>query len=361
VALEDKTEAATPRKRDNVRQEGRVAKSADLTGALILLTSLLLLRVAGPYLMASISKIAVDTFSNLHCLVSEVENPRRLMVSYGLKSMMLCLPIAMVTAVVAVAANVLQVGLKVTPKAIAPDLSRLDPMKGLTRLVSWRSLIELSKSALKVSAIGYFVYDFMRKESRSFIDLAGMPPREMGGVLAGMCWRLLIRGCVVMLIIGLLDYLYQRVQFEHSIRMTKQEVKEEYKRLEGDPVIKGVIRQRQREMARRRMMQDVAKADVIITNPTHIAVALKYEAAKMTAPTVVAKGQRLLAERIKAVAEANRVPIVENRLMARLLYETVEIGRQIPADLFQAVAEILAYVYQLSEKASGLGYRRRAA
>jgi flagellar biosynthetic protein FlhB len=161
----------------------------------------------------------------------------------------------------------------------------------------------------------------------------------------------------VMLFIGLADYAFQRFQHEQSLKMTKQEVKDEFKRSEGDPQIKGRIRQRQREMARRRMVQDVAKADVIITNPTHIAVALKYDSNNMGAPRVVAKGQRLLAMRIRAVAEANKVPIVENRPVARLLYKMVEVGQQIPDELYQAVAEILAYVYQLNQRAAG-AYQR---
>jgi len=356
LALQDKTEPATPRKREETRDEGRVAKSADINSAVVLLVSLLLLKVAGPYMFEGLFGIARDTFTNLHDRELSVDSMPGLFVSYGVRFAWLCLPIMAATGAVGFASNVLQVGFRVTPKAISPDLNRLDPFKGLGRVFSWRSLVELAKSAVKIAIIGYMVYSFLRTEYPLFVDLAGMAPGQLGGAIAGLSWRLLVRGCAAMLVIGILDYMYQRVSFEHSIRMTKQEVKEEFKRTEGDPYIRGRIRQRQREMARRRMIHAVARADVVVTNPIHIAVALEYQAEKMSAPTVVAKGQRLLAERIREVAEAHGVPIVENPPVARLLYKTTEVGDQIPTELYQAVAEILAYVYQLNEKAA-----RRAA
>jgi flagellar biosynthetic protein FlhB len=353
LAVEDRTEAATPRRREEAREEGRVAKSADINSAVVLLMSLLLLRIAGPYMFQGLSSIAKDTFSNLHNHELRIERLPALCLSYMMRCAWLCLPIMAGAGAIGLASNVLQVGFRITPKAIAPDLSRLDPIKGLARVVSWRSLVELGKSLLKITIVAYFVYSFLRNEYPALADLSGMLPAEMGRSIATLCWRLLARGCAAMLVIGILDYIYQRLSFESSLRMTKQEVKDEFKRTEGDPHVKGRIRQRQREMARRRMIHDVARADVVVTNPTHIAVALQYDAEKMAAPTVVAKGQRLLAERIKEAAEAHRVPIVENPPVARLLYKTVEVGDQIPPELYQAVAEILAYVYQLNEGIRG--------
>ncbi|MGB9618999.1 MAG: EscU/YscU/HrcU family type III secretion system export apparatus switch protein, partial [Armatimonadota bacterium] len=258
----------------------------------------------------------------------------------------LCLPMVTAAAAVGLAANVLQVGLKVTTKALAPDWSRIDPIKGLARVFCRRSLAELAKSTAKVVVVGWVVYAFLRGEYPKMMDLAGMSPLMIGQAAFELCWRLMARACAAMLIIAAIDYIHQRIQFEYSLRMTKQEVKEEYKRTEGDPIVRSRVRQRQREIARRRMMQDVARSHVVITNPTHLAVALRYDPEEMAAPTVVAKGQRLIAERIKEIARIHGIPLVENPPVAQMLYKTVDVGQQIPEQLYRAVAEILAMVYR---------------
>ncbi|MEN6372168.1 MAG: flagellar biosynthesis protein FlhB [Armatimonadota bacterium] len=349
--MQDKTEAASPRRREEARKEGKVAQSNDLVSAAGLLFSLLLMKSAGPYLMNGMSSMMRQSLSNLHHNELTINTLRPLAITYGLQFFRLCLPIMAVTAVVGIAANVLQVGFRVTPKAIAPDLNRIDPIKGLARLFAGRSLIELLKSIAKVGVVSYFIYTFLKGEYPVLLDLAGLSPSAMVDTVTTLGWKLVSRGSIVMLVIGILDYMYQRIQFEQSIKMTKQEVKEEYKRSEGDPQIKSKIRQRQREMARHRMIQDVAKADFVVTNPTHFSVAIQYDPSKMAAPIVLAKGQRLLAFKIREVATANGVPIIENPPVARFLYKNVEVGQPIPEDLYQAVAEMLAYVYQLSKKA----------
>jgi len=351
LALQDRTEPATGKRREEVRKEGRTAKSAEINAAVVLLVSLLVLRVAGPYVLDGLMRITRDVFGNLHTQTVSYSSLPAMAAKYGVRTCFICLPLALAVGAVGVLANVLQVGFMVTTKPLAPDLKRLDPFKGISRLFSGRCLVELLKSGLKVGIVIYVVYAFLRAECPHIIELGGLSPAAAGAAAAGLCWRLLARACAAMIIIAVLDYMYQRISFENSIKMTKQEVKDEYKQTEGNPLIKGQIRKRQREIARRRMMQEVPKADVVVTNPTHIAVALKYDPSKMSAPTVVAKGQRLLAERIKALAEASGVPIVENAPVARLLYKLVEIGGQIPGELYQAVAEILAFVYRLSEKA----------
>jgi flagellar biosynthetic protein FlhB len=270
---------------------------------------------------------------------------------YALRFAMLSAPILIGTAAVGIVANVLQVGFKVTPKVLKPDMNKLNPISGMSRLVSKRSFVELAKSIAKILIVAYCAYSFLRTEYPVFIDLGGMAVSDMMSTVTGLCWRLMGRGCIAMLVIGILDYIYQKFEFENSIKMTKQEVKEEYKRTEGDPQVKGKIRGRQRQIARQRMSQEVARADVVITNPTHFAVAIKYDSKEMSAPIVVAKGQRLLALRIREIAKENGVPIMENPPVARLLYRTVEIGQQIPEALYQTVAEILAYVYQLGKRA----------
>jgi len=302
--------------------------------------------------MGQMTNMLKQSLSNLHKADVGMNTIQMLALSNGVQFFKLCLPIMAVTFTVGLAANVLQVGFRVTPKSIAPDLNKIDPLKGIVRIISWRGLVELIKSAAKVGVVAYFVYAFLKTEYPLLIDLAGLTPREMVDTIMMLSWRLVVRGCGVMLVIGILDYIYQRLQFEKSIKMTKQEVKEEFKRSEGDPQIKSRIRQRQLEIACRRMIHDVAKADVVITNPTHYAVAIRYDAKEMEAPVVLAKGQRLLAMKIREVAELNGIPIVENPPVARLLYKTVEVGQPIPEELYQAVAEILAYVYQLSKKAA---------
>jgi len=351
MSLEDRTEAATPRRREDARNEGKVCKSADINTALSFLISLLVLRAAGPYLYENFTDIFKETFSTLHVQEISLDQARDMMMAQMMKGLRLCLPVMLGVGAVGLASNVLQVGFRVTPKAIAWDSNRINPLKGVVNLISLRSAVELLKSIAKVVVVGAVVYAFLRREMPRLLDLADMSVGTAASTVGGMCWQLLSRACIILLAIGILDYIFQRFNFEKSIRMTKQEVKEEYKRTEGDPAIKGRIRQRQREIARSRMVQAVPKADVVLTNPTHYAVALKYDPEEMAAPIVIAKGQRLMAQKIKEIASANGIPIIENPPVTRMIYKMVEVGQAIPEELYQTVAEILAYVYKLSEKA----------
>ncbi|MCX6375791.1 MAG: flagellar biosynthesis protein FlhB [Armatimonadetes bacterium] len=335
MGVQDKTETATPKRREDARKKGNVARSMELNSALVLVVSLLVLRIAGPYMLQSMVGILRDTFSSLHTRGVSPETIFSLMTVYGVKSLMICLPIMLAAGAIGFSANVLQVGLQASTTAMSPDLNRMDPLKGMSKLVSWRGAVELVKSLIKVTAVGYVVYAFMREQFPHLWTLCDMSVLDSSSVIAGLCWRMIARACAVMVVIAILDFIYQRYQYELGIRMTKQEVKDEYKLSEGDPEVKGRIRQRQRQMARQRMMRDVPRADVIVTNPTHYAVAIMYEPEKMSAPTVVAKGQRLVAERIKEIAEAHGVPIVENPPVAQMLYKMVEIGRPIPEELYQ--------------------------
>lgn len=327
----------------------------DINSAAVLIVCVMMLKLAGPYMISGLASITRDIFTSLHTAELNADSVRLLGAAYGWKALAVCLPIILAAGAVGFTANVLQIGLKATTKQITPDLDKLNPIKGFARFFSGRALVELAKTVAKIVIVGLVVYSMLKHEYVRLIDLYQMPPAVAGGVIGDICWRLLVRACLVMLVIGIIDYVYQRISFDNSIKMTKQEIKDEYKQIEGDPKIKAKIRQRQREMARRRMLQDVPKADVVITNPTHYAVAIKYNPEEMAAPTVVAKGQRLLAKRIREVAEAHGVPIVENPPVARLLYKVVEVDEQIPAELYQTVAEILAYVYRLSQKAGKSG------
>lgn len=350
MSFQDKTEAATPRKREDAREDGKVAKSSDLNSSLVFLSALLLLKNAGGIAYEQLHQMMQQSLTNLHPATVTFTGATGMMATCMSGILVACGPILIGTAAVGLASNVLQVGLMFSPKALAPDFSRLDPLKGAMNLVSSRSFVEVGKSVAKIGVVGCVVNSYLREQYPHLMDLSGLSLPSLGSAVAGLCYGLMIRACVAMLAISGIDYMYQRFAFEKSLKMTKQEVKEEFKRSEGDPQIKSRIRQRQREMGRARAMQDVRKADVVVVNPIHFAVAIQYDSENMSAPIVVAKGQRLMAERIKAIAEENHVPIVENIPVARMLYKLVEVGQQIPEDLFQAVAEILAYVYRIGQK-----------
>jgi flagellar biosynthetic protein FlhB len=300
--------------------------------------------------MQLLKTIMETSFTGFASKDISVNNISTLMAGYMGKTILIFIPIVISVAVVGLVSGIMQIGMKIAVKSIIPDFTRLDPIKGITRMFSMRSGVELVKSIIKVAIVSVIVYTFLKNE---FVNLPGLADTSFASsvaYIADLCWRLLVKSCMAILVLSILDYIYQRYQHESSLKMTKQEVKDEYKRSEGDPKIKAMIKQRQSEMTRKRSLRDVSTADVIVTNPTHIAVALKYNPEKMSAPTVVAKGQRLLAERIKSIAETSGVPIVENIPVARALYKNVEVGQQVPDDLYRAVAEILAYVYRMGQK-----------
>ncbi len=350
MALEDKTEAPTPRKRQEARKEGQVARSVELNSALVLLAALLLLKLTGPALAARMQEVATRSFTcfpNRDLVVGDVSSDLvRLLLQVGTA----VAPLLLGVAVVGFVSGAVQVGLVISGKALQPKAERINPLSGIAKMFSIRSAMELAKSVAKIAIIGYIVYSFIRDKYTDIASLAGGDYLTTCGQIGQLTWELLFRAAMALLVIAGLDYMFQRKQLEKQLRMTKQEVKEDFKRTEGDPIVKSRIRQLQREMAQTRMMQEVPKADVVVTNPTRYAVALKYDADANPAPVVVAKGQRLVAQRIREIAEENGVPIVENVQLARALYASVDVGSDIPADLYQAVAEILAYVYRLSNR-----------
>jgi flagellar biosynthetic protein FlhB len=256
-------------------------------------------------------------------------------------------PVVLLMAVFAILANVGQVGFLLTTEPLKPDLNKLNPINGFQNLFSLKSLIELIKSLLKMGVIGYIAYVTIRQELPRLPLLSTM---STGGIFSFICrvsFRLILRSAIALLIMAILDYVYQRYELNKSLMMTKEEVKEEMKQAEGDPMVRGRIRKAQHRIARQRMMNRVPQADVIITNPQHLAVALQYEAKDMAAPRVIAKGAGLIAQKIKEIAKEHGIPLVEDKPLAQLLYKTIEIGESIPPHLYQAVAEILAYVYRL--------------
>ena len=252
---------------------------------------------------------------------------------------------------VAVSVSILQVGFSFNPDTIMPQFSRINPISGFGRIFSKRSLVELIKSLLKITVVGYFIFRFIQKETLRIPSLMMAEIPDSFALLAGIIYDLAFQIAMVILVLAILDYGYQWWEHMQNLKMSKQEVKEEMKQTEGNPQIKSKIREKQRAIATRRMMAEVPKADVVVTNPTHFAVALKYESG-MEAPTVVAKGADFIAQRIREIAKENDVVIVENKPLAQALFKNAEVGDPIPPDLYKAVAEVLAYVYRLKRKYS---------
>jgi flagellar biosynthetic protein FlhB len=259
-------------------------------------------------------------------------------------------PVLLAVFTAAVVGNLIQVGFMFSWEPLTPKLSKLNPLQGIKRLISLRSLTEVVKFIAKVVLVGIVVYTAIRKEIPFIMPLAEHSIPAIGGYICMTIFKIILRTSWVLLALAILDYAYQRWDFEKSLRMTKQEIKDELKQSEGDPLIKSRIRRVQREWARRRMMEAVPEADVVITNPLELAIAVAYRNEAMAAPQVLAKGRGAVAERIRQIARSHGIPIVENRPLARALFKEVDVGQQIPAALYKAVAEVLAYVYRLKNR-----------
>ena len=347
---EGRTEQPTEYKKRKAREEGKVVKTQELPSALVLLFGFFLIFL----FLRSISKTSIHMMEYYLGLVTEVSNSGENVI-YLLKPILpvivkIIAPILGVVFLAAFLGNVAQVGFRFSTKPIQVDLSRINPnpIRFFTKvLFSRQTLVNLGKSVFKVAAISGISFLLIRKDLFSImqtIDMGLLQSLRLGLIIA---FKLIMVTSGVLLVLSVPDYLFQRFEHLESLKMTRQEVKEERRLLEGDPLMRARMRERQREFARRRMIQEVPKADVVITNPTHFAVALMYEALKMSAPRCIAKGQDLIAQRIKKIAEENDVTVVENKPLARELYKRVDIGEEIPDDLFSAVAEVLAFVYKL--------------
>jgi flagellar biosynthetic protein FlhB len=344
---QEKTEKATPKKRNESRKKGQVAKSSDLPGAFILLFVSASFLMLGSYYKTKIIGLFGGIFQDWLLLELTTENVTELFMNLLWQSLLFLLPIFAIAMLVGIIGNVAQFGFLLTGDPLKLKLSKLNPIEGFKRIFSMRSLVEFLKSILKVTIIGILVYMAISREWNNLLALSSLSIQSVFSFTAGITIKLGIQIGSVLVILALLDYMYQKYEHEKSIKMSKQDIKDEYKKSEGDPLVKGRIRERQRKMAIQRMMQEVPKADVVITNPTHFAIALKYDASKMEAPTIIAKGMDHVALKIKEIAKENGVITMENKPLARALYERAEIGDVIPNDLFQAVAEVLAHVYKL--------------
>ncbi|RPJ96994.1 flagellar biosynthesis protein FlhB [Rummeliibacillus sp. TYF005] len=347
----EKTEKATPKKRQDARKKGQVLKSQDVTSALVLLSVFLFLMIAGTSMRDGIMSFFNETFSK-YMLIDTLSIKLVVKIYKDVLSEMsvIILPIMAIAMIAGIAGNFLQFGFLFSTEPLKFDLTKLDPVKGIKRMFSVKSLIELLKSILKITLIGSVTTAILWKNIDDVLSLSFKTPGATLITVSKLTVFMGIAASVVLLIIAVLDYFYQKFEYEKNLKMSKQDIKDEYKNSEGDPLIKSKIKQRQREMAMRRMMQEVPQADVVITNPTHYAIALKYDEETMDAPKVVAKGTDFVAQKIKFIAKENEVVMVENRPLARAMYDQVEIGQHIPDEFFKAVAEVLAYVYRVKRK-----------
>jgi flagellar biosynthetic protein FlhB len=350
MADEEKTEQATPKKRQEAREKGQVAKSVELNTAFLLLVSIIYFY----YNIDSFGNHFKDAFVYFIGLSSHYEltlaSFPKLVKEVTYIMFVMLLPFLVLILLVSLFINIVQVGFMITPKAMELKFDKLNPINGLKNMFSMRSFGELIKSILKASVISYVLYLFIKSQMPKWFDLIDTSKETVFIMLLKSIFLVSVYILIFVVMVAILDYLFQRYNFEKSIRMSHKEIKDEFKQMEGDPHVKQKIRRMQMEMAKKRMMEDVKKADVVITNPTHYAVALKYEDMQMNAPRVVAKGVNLIAEKIKEIAKENDVDIVEKPEIARELYKKVKIGDEIPQELYQVVAEILAYVFKAKKE-----------
>lgn len=347
----EKTEQATSKKRRDARQKGQVVQSKDFGGAVSLMAVFFGIHVfKAPLIERLVSFVGV--IMNAMEQPDEIAETSRMLKVMGFTFetiLLTSLPLMLVALVAGVTMAYLQVGVLFTLKPIQPKLDKINPINGFKRLFSIRSLVELLKSVLKATLLLYITGSYIVARQNELLTVFSLSITQIVGLMWDIVFNLMLRAVMVLLILAVLDYAYKRWQNEKDMMMSKQEIKDEYKMTEGDPQLKGKIKQKQREISMGRMMQEVPGADVIITNPTHYAVAVQYDPDKADAPKVVAKGKNLIAKNIKKIAEENDIPIVENKPLARALYAEVELGAFIPANLYHAVAEVLAYVYKLKK------------
>jgi flagellar biosynthesis protein FlhB len=348
MADPDKTEAPTPKRREEARKSGQVAKSTDLSGSITLLAGLFTLGITGPSI---VQRLASGITTSLQAGGGHDPVTRgtigRLLVTNGTNVLTCLAPIVGVCALTAIVVNLAQVGVKPKTKALKPNFQRLNPQKGIKRILGKDGLVELIKNLAKVTVICVAVLTALLPHLTDYAAMVGVSPIQLGSSMFSLVKGIAMRATLAYLLIGVIDYVYQRRHLETTLKMSKQEVKDESKGQDLPAEVKGAIRRRQRDQARARMMADVPTADVIVTNPTHFSVALKYDG-QSAAPTVIAKGQDLLALKIRELAADANVPIVPDPPLARSLHDTVEVGQMIPEDLFHAVAQILAYVYRVA-------------
>lgn len=343
-ASDDKTEEATPHKLSEAKKKGQVAKSKEASLSLTLLACTLIITALGDYIVQGLKETLIHFLTNFLNMELSYNNLFYITSITLIRVAMLVLPVMIPIMIMGIAANLMQTGIMFTKEPLKPDFKKLNPINGIKRMFSKRTLVELLKDVLLITIVGYIGYKFIMENYVKILNLYNLRFGVLIEVIRELIQSIFFKITLVLVAIALADYIFQRRQFKKDMRMTKQEVKEEFKQQEGDPQVKGKIKQKQREMAMSRMMQSIPDASVVVTNPTHLAIALRYKQGKDEAPKVIGKGADYIALKIKEKAKEYEIPIIENKPLARMIYEKVEIDEEIPVDMYQAVAEILAVI-----------------
>lgn len=346
----EKTEDASDRKLGKAREEGNVAKSTEIPSVFVLMGGVIALWASAVYIYNNVLGVFHYNFNFEQIPDLTQAQMVELLAVHGLKMFMICIPLFAGVYVMAILSNVAQVGFAISWKAIEPKFSKLNPISGFKQKFSSRAVVEMVKNLAKIGVIAMVTYYAIKGELNNINRLYDNSIGQILLYLLDISFWIFIKVCLIMMVVALLDYAYQKWKFLEDQKMTKKEVKDETKQTEGDPMVKSRIRQLQYEAARKRMMADVPEADVVVTNPTRLAVALKYDGATMDAPRVIAKGAGPVAKNIRKIAGENEIPLVEDKQLARNLYSHVDIGGDVPIEYYQAVAELLAYVYKLKNR-----------
>jgi len=345
---QERTEQATSRRREQARSEGNFATSKEVSTLFMVAAGVMMLYFSGLWMFSGLEGVMKKCF-HLYRGELTVKELHTIFKDLSFSFLMIIAP-ALLIPVFGAISYVIQNGINFTTKPLEPDFKKINPLSGFKKIVSMNAIAELVKSILKISVLTYVVFLAVKKEWLNMPSLIDMEVAASVAYIAKVSFSIMLKTVWVLVVIAAIDFAYQKWNFEKGLRMSKEEIKEEMKETEGDPIIKARIKSMQREMARKRMMNDVPKADVVITNPTHIAVAIRYDREKGGAPIVVAKGAGFVAEKIRELAKKHGVPVLENKPLARTIYKTVKIGTEIPANLYKAVAEVLAYVYRLRKR-----------
>lgn len=347
---QEKTEDPTEKRKEDAREKGQVPHSRDAANVLIFLAAVTMFFFLKDYISGKLQECMVRFFTFGPSLEITEADIRTIAMTFGGVLLATLGPLLSVVFVAAAGANLLQFGFVFSPQKLEPKFERLNVVKGLKNMFSLKQLMEGAKTLVKLTLIGVIVYLSFRAQMGQIESMIDETPEAITEHIFWTVLRMVFQVSIFLVVLGVIDFAYQRWEHNRSLRMSRQEVKDEIKQREGDPLVKQRIRQIQNERARQRMMQEVPRADVVVTNPTRLAVALKYDRLRMGAPRVVAKGAGYIARTIRDIARENEVPVVENKVVARLMFKTLKVGQEIPASLYQAVAGILAYVYRTAKK-----------
>lgn len=347
---QDKSEKPTPRRRQKSREEGKVAKSQELNSVAVLFAGLGSLYFLGGSMYAKITDLMRFSWGELDTMHFDLGQMQQMSITVLEQFLLIVMPVWMTVFLAAALMNIAQVGFLLALKRIKPDLKKINPLEGVKKFFSLRILVEAFKNVGKLVVVAATAWLTLRQEWDNLPLLGQMETGQIVIYIVDVCFRIFWRGVLAMAVLAVLDWSYQKWEYEKGLKMSKQEIKDEFKQTEGDPMVKSRIRSIQREQARNRMMASVPEADVVITNPTHLAVALSYKMDEMDAPEVVAKGAGKIAAKIKQTAREAGVPVIEDKPLAQVLYRTVEVGEAIPADLYETVATILAHVYRQNNR-----------